>query len=103
MSANISHDEMTMLEYLYKHSSGSGVRIWLDPKPLTRDLRISNDQFAQRSASLVTLGYAGVRDFRADANDVPSLKCSAIWVTRKGEDYLRRSKAEAGAAKVVSR
>ena len=103
MSANISHDELTLLEYLYKHSSRSGQRVWLDPKPITRDLKLSNDQFTERSASLAALGFAGLRDYRADANDIPSLRCSAIWVTKKGQDYLKLSKAGAGATKVASR
>ena len=80
-----------MLEYLHERSGDSGLRIGLDPKYIRRGLRISPAQFAQASASLVDHGFVGVRSLRPDANDVPSATCSAIWVTGKGEDYLRRS------------
>ena len=89
MSAIISVAELTLLEYLGKHSGRSGERIGLAPKPITRDLRISMEQFAEESASLAAHGFAGIRNFRPDANDIPSSKCSAIWLTKKGEDYLR--------------
>ena len=89
MSANISQAELALLEYLRRHSGELGERIGLAPKPITRSLRISMIQFAENSASLAALSLAGVRDFRADTNDTPSLRCSAIWLTKKGEDYLK--------------
>ena len=89
MLETISQGELNLLEYLGKHSCGLGERISLDPKPITRGLRISETQFAADSAALVAHGLAGVRGFRPNSNDVPSSKCSAIWLTGKGEDYLR--------------
>jgi len=94
MSANISLAELMLLEYLHKHSGSSGERIGLAPKPITRDLRISREQFAEESASLAAHGLAGMRNFRPDANDVPSLKCSSIWLTKKGEVYLKDHRPE---------
>jgi hypothetical protein len=93
MSPNITQAELALLEYLRTHSGGPGERIALDPRPITRSLRISMEQFAAESASLVARGFAGVRDFRTNANDVPSSKCSSIWLTGKGEDYLKRSRS----------
>ena len=90
MLANLSPAQLKLLQYLREHSGGSGGRIGLDPKPIMRGLRINTAQFAEGSASLAAHGFVGVRDFRPDANDVPSSKCSTIWVTGKGEDYLRR-------------
>lgn len=87
----VSPAQLEMLEYLHERSGGSGRRIGLDPKHIRRGLRISPTRFAEDSASLVAHGFAGVRALRPDANDVPSATCSAIWVTGKGEDYLRRS------------
>jgi hypothetical protein len=89
MSASISQSELALLKYLHEHSGQSGERIWLDPKPIIQSLHITMTQLAENSASLGAHGFAGVRDFRPDANNVPSSKCSAIWITRKGEDYLR--------------
>jgi hypothetical protein len=89
MSAIISQTELMLLEYLHVHSGGSGQRIALDPKPIARSLKISMNQFGEDSASLAAHGFAGVRDFRAAPNDVPSSRRSAIWLTKKGEDYLR--------------
>ena len=89
MSANTSQAELTLLKYLQEHSGGSGERPWLDPRSIARGLRISLKQFTEDSVSLAAQGFAGVRDFRPDAHDAPSLTCSAIWLTRKGEDYLR--------------
>ena len=71
--------------------SGPGGRIGLDPQPVMRRLRIGTTQFAEDSAYLAAHGLVGVRDFRPDANGVPSATCSAIWITGKGEDYLKRS------------
>ena len=93
MSETISPAELTLLRYLRDHSGVSGGRVGLDPKPVARGLRISMTQFAADSAALAARGLAGVRDLRPDANNVPSGTCSAIWVTSKGEDYLRRSLA----------
>jgi hypothetical protein len=83
-----------MLQYLHKRSGGSGLRIGLDPKHIRRGLRISPIRFSEDSASLVAHGFVGVRALRPDANDVPSATCSAIWVTGKGEGYLRRSQPD---------
>ena len=90
MFANISLAEMTLLRYLQAHSGGSGERIWLDPKPIMHDLHVSESQFAEDAAALQAHGFAGVRYF-TDANDVRSSKCSAIWVTKIGNEFLRRS------------
>jgi hypothetical protein len=92
MLTNISATELMLLQYLQAHSGGAGERIGLDPKPIRRSLRISITQFITDASSLVAHGLAGVRDFRADANDIPSSVCSAIWLTGRGEEYLRRSK-----------
>jgi hypothetical protein len=89
MSETISRAELALLEYLHKHSGSLGERIALDPRPITRSLRISMSQFAENSASLAALGFAGVRDFRPSVNEVPSSKCSAVWLTKKGDDYLK--------------
>jgi hypothetical protein len=93
--AELNASERAMLEYLRKHSGGSGERISLDPKPIRRDLRLSAGQFDADATSLAAHGFAGVRGFRSESNpDVPTSGCSAIWVTRKGEDYLRRTRPE---------
>ena len=86
---NMSQSELVLLEYLHEHSGGSGERISLDPKPITRSLRISVSRFVEDSASLVAHSFAGIRSVEPDAKDVPSSKCSAIWITKKGEDFLR--------------
>ena len=99
MSANISQAELTLLQYLHEHSGVSGGRIGLDPKPITRELRISMTQLAEHSAALAAHGFAGVRHTRPGADEVPSSTCSAIWVTSKGQDYLRRSQSRPAAAK----
>ena len=93
MLANITESELTLLRYLHVHSGGSGERISLDPRPIVRSLRMSMEEFARSAASLAALGLAGVRNFRPDSNDVPSPRCSAIWLTRSGEDFLKRMPA----------
>jgi hypothetical protein len=102
MSENISQTELSLLVYLHEHSGGAGERIGLDPKPIRRSLRLSMNQFIADAASLTARGFAGVRDLRPDANDVPSSKCSAIWLTGKGEDYLRWFRSVSRAAVVSS-
>jgi hypothetical protein len=93
MSPTISQAELTLLQYLHQHAGISGGRIGLDPKAIRRDLRINMPRLAEDSASLAAHGFAGVRHTRPGADDVPSSTCSAIWVTSKGEDYLRRSQS----------
>ena len=89
MSGNIRPTELDLLRYLSDHSGASGGRVGLDPKPIVSGLRISRTQFAADSAALQALGFVGVRNHRPKADDVPSTECSAIWMTKKGEDYLR--------------
>ncbi len=91
MSAPLGPTELSLLKYLQLRSGGSGGRTALDPKAVIRGLRISNTQFAESSAALAALGMAGMRNLRPDSKDVPSLKCSSIWLTGKGEEYLRQS------------
>jgi hypothetical protein len=93
MSLDISETGLALLIHLQKNSSAMGERISLDPKHIIHRLRISVDQFAQASALLAGHGLAGVRNFRPNANDVPSSKCSAIWLTKKGDDYLKQAEA----------
>ena len=98
MSSNISPAELALLEYLHERSGPSGGRIGLDPKPITRDLRINMTKLAETSASLAALGLAGVRHNRANAESVASNICAAVWVTRKGQDYLKGARSAASAA-----
>ena len=94
MSAKISHAELTLLQYLHEHSGHSDERIWLDPKPIIRGLGISMNQLAKDSASLAVHGLAGFRAFRKTDVDAAGSGPSAVWITRNGEDYLRRSRLE---------
>jgi hypothetical protein len=94
MSANLTHHELTLLQYLHDRSGIPGARFGLDPKFVKRGLRISVTQFDRDSASLATHGLAAVRYARSSDGDVPSSTCSAIWVTSKGEDYLRASRPD---------
>ena len=103
MSSNISPAELALLEYLHERSGMSGGRIGLDPKPITRVLRISMTRLAETSASLAALGLAGVRHNRASAEGVASTVCAAIWVTSKGQDYLKRAMSAADAAAAKAR
>jgi hypothetical protein len=91
-AAVVSPSQLTLLRYLRERSGGSGRRIGLDPKPVMSGLRISTTRFAEDSASLAAHGLVGVRDARPRSEGVPSAGCSAIWVTGKGEDYLRLSR-----------
>jgi hypothetical protein len=103
MSANLSPAELTLLQYLHDHAGVAGGRIGLDPKAIKRELRISVTRLAEDSASLAAHGFAGVRHTRPGADDVPSTTCSAIWVTSKGQDYLRRSQSGPRAGMTPSR
>jgi hypothetical protein len=91
MSANLTRQELTLLQYLHDRSGIAGARFGLDPKFVKRGLRISVTQFARDSASLAARGLAAVRYARSCAGAVPPSTCSAIWVTSKGEDYLKQS------------
>jgi hypothetical protein len=90
-AAMVSPSQLALLTYLRERSGGSGARVGLDPGPVMRGLRIGATRFAEDSASLAAHGLVGVRDVRPGTDNVPSARCSAIWVTGKGEDYLRLS------------
>jgi hypothetical protein len=98
MSTDISQAELTLLQYLHERSGVRGGRIGLDPKPIRRDLGLSESRLAEDSASLVAHGLAGVRHVRTGPEELPSSVCCAIWVTSKGEDYLKRSSRRERAA-----
>jgi len=92
MVLNIS--ELVMLNCLHRLTGGSGERISLDPKLIMRNLGVSVSRFTEDVAALAAHGFAGVRHFRPNAHDVPSSICSAIWLTGKGETYLKELRSE---------
>lgn len=97
MTEPIEEAELRMLAYLSEHAGGYHQRLWLDPKPLIRALGLSQEQFGTDSARLVAHGLAGVRNYAPDAVPVPPTRCCAIWLTGKGEDYMRALQAALGA------
>jgi hypothetical protein len=90
LPAAVTAVEMRLLKYLREHSGRWDQSIWLDPGPVARGLGISANQLREESATLAARGLIGLRDFRPNANDVPSQRCAAIWLTRKGKEYLWR-------------
>ena len=99
MWTDISQAQLALLRYLHEHAGARGSRIGLDPKPIRRELGLSESRLAEDSASLAALGLAGVRHARTGPEERPSSVCSAIWVTSKGEDYLKRLRLERAANK----
>ena len=90
MPVNVSQPELTLLQYLHEHAGVSGGRIGLNPRAVMRALRINMTRLTEDAASLAAHGLAGVRFARRGADDLPSSTCSAIWVTEKGEAYLKQ-------------
>jgi hypothetical protein len=88
--------ELKLLVYLQEHSQGSGQRIGLDPKCIAKALRIRPEQLAKDSIALAGHSLAGVRAVHGDSNESDAGKISSIWLTGKGEEYLRRLAADAG-------
>src|SRR5688572_24522645 len=95
MSSNLSPAKLTLLEYLHERSAGSRGRVGRDLKPTTGIPTTTMSRLAESSASLAALGLAGVRHNRPSAEGVASTICSAIWVTSKGQDYLKRTMSAA--------
>ena len=99
MTSPLEEAELKLLAHLSEdaeHAGGNHQRLWLDPKPLIRRLGLSQEQFATDSGRLVAHGLAGVRKFASDAvSDTASPYC-AIWLTGKGEDYMRALRAVLG-------
>lgn len=87
-----------LLQYLHEHAGVSGGRIGLDPKSIKRGLRISETRLAEDAAALAAHGLAGVRHTRPRDEGAHTPISSAIWVTSKGEDYLRRFRVSPGVA-----
>ena len=90
MPVNVTLPALTLLRYLHEHAGVSGGRIGLNPRVVMRALRISMTRLNEDAASLTADGLAGVRFARRGADDRPSSTCSAIWVTGKGEAYLKQ-------------
>ena len=98
MTATTEEAGLKLLAYLSEHAGRSGQRFWLDPKPVVRNLGISQEEFALASGYLVEHGFAGMRMFSvgADTPPVASARCCAIWLTGGGEHYLRKLQASPG-------
>lgn len=91
MPEPITERELTLLQYLDDRAGVTGGRIGLDPQYIKRDLHIPLPCLIEDSAALTALGLAGMRYARARPDDIaPSTICSAIWVTSKGQAYLKR-------------
>jgi|GraSoiStandDraft_4_1057263.scaffolds.fasta_scaffold1118545_1 hypothetical protein len=95
----LSPAECALLQYLHDHSAGWGERTSLDPKYVIRALRMGKPTFEAHVASLTAHGLAGARRFQADLErhgngDVVSGSPSAVWITGKGEEFLRRRLSE---------
>jgi hypothetical protein len=97
MSVTISESELKLLQYLHERSGSSGARISLNPRAIMRAFRINPTRFGEDSATLAAHGFAGVR-YTRPASDIPSSTCSAIWITSKGEAYLKQSQPRRGVA-----
>jgi hypothetical protein len=98
MLATLSPTQLKLLQHLHLQSGTSGGRIGLDPKAIMRALRIKMTGLADDAAALESLGLAGVRHVTTgrdtDGPIVRSATCSAVWLTKLGEDYLKRLHAE---------
>src|SRR3954471_14919350 len=96
MSTHIGDTELRLLASLHERSDGSGQRIGLDPRAVVKSLRLGAAQFASGSSALAGYDLAGVRRFRSDSRDhhVAVGPFAAIWLTGRGEDYLRRLEAD---------
>ncbi len=99
MNPTLSRSECALLQYLHDHSAGWGERTALDPKYVIRGLRIGKPGFEADVASLTALGFAGARRVQADLErTAPAVAMvaapSAVWITGKGEDFLRERLAE---------
>jgi hypothetical protein len=98
MNLTLSRSENALLQYLHDHSGGWGERTALDPKYVIRALRMGRPGFEADVASLTALGLAGARRFRNESERdnamAASTAPSAVWITGKGEDFLRFRQAE---------
>src|SRR4051794_23549939 len=94
MTLHLGETQLTLLAYLREHSGGYAQRIGLDPKPITQRLHIEHGELVKDSSALVRHGFVGVRGFRPEAGDSASHTVPAIWLTGRGEDYLRRLEAD---------
>ena len=103
MPSHITPAEFSLLSYLREHSAGPGERTSQDPKAIARGLRISIIQFAADAHALWAHGMVGTRGSAPDSGDLPSAKCSAIWLTRTGEEYLGVSDRALLAARTSAR
>ena len=98
----LAQTELKLLAYLQEHSEGSGQRIGLDPKPIAKDLRIGPEQLTKDSSALKGHSLAGVRGFRADPERLEAVKVSSIWLTGRGEDFLRQLEADPGVGRPIT-
>ena len=102
MSSHLGETQLALLAYLREHSGGYAQRIGLDPKPVAKGLRIDHGELVMEASALVRHGLVGVRGFRPDAGHPASEPVPAIWLTGRGEDYLRRLEADPGVRRRVT-
>jgi hypothetical protein len=106
MDPTLSRSQCALLQYLRDHSAGRGQRTSLDPKHVIRALRVGRPGFDADMASLAALGFAGARRYQADLDRAATAGSSnggaaavmappsAVWITGKGEEFLRLRQAE---------
>jgi hypothetical protein len=94
INPTLSRSECALLQYLHDHSGGWGERTSLDPKYVIRALRLGRPGFEADMASLSALGFAGARRFRVEGEREAMMPPSAVWITGKGEEFLRHRQFE---------
>jgi hypothetical protein len=99
MNPILSRSECALLQYLHDHSAGWGERTSLDPKYVIRGLRLGRPGFEADVASLTALGFAGARRHQVDPDRAGPAAAvaaapSAVWITGKGEEFLRHRTSE---------
>ena len=94
INPTLSRSECALLQYLHDHSGGWGERTALDPKHVIRALRMGRPGFEADVASLAALGFAGARRFRPEGEREGVTPPSAVWITGKGEEFLRLRQIE---------
>lgn len=102
MRNGMNETELRLLAHLHERSAGSGQRVSLDPKAIAGKLRLKLDEVAACAAALAAHGLAGLRGFRPVADESPPTGISAVWLTGKGEDYLRQVEADVGVGRRIT-
>jgi hypothetical protein len=102
MNANINEDELRVLAFLHETVAGYDENFELDPKAVGKSLALDEQQLAKTASYLASHGLVGMATADTSTFNGHAFLFTALWLTGKGEDYMRELEAQPGIGKRIT-